>query len=62
VEVEKDQEKTLAGAEAMILAVPHKQYLDIDPDDVVKWAGAPLALIRMKKEVLWKTNERPRVR
>jgi nucleotide sugar dehydrogenase len=45
VEVQKDLEKTLAGAEAMILAVPHKQYLDIDPDDVVKWAGAPLAVI-----------------
>ena len=45
IKVEKDLAKTLDGAEALILAVPHKQYLDIDPDDIVKWAGAPLAII-----------------
>ncbi len=45
VTVQKDLEKTLAGAEAMILAVPHEPYLDLDPGDVVSWAGAPLAVI-----------------
>ena len=29
----------------MILAVPHAPYLKLDPDDVVRWAGAPLAVI-----------------
>ena len=35
----------MKGAEAVILAVPHKQYLDLDPDDMVKWAGGPIAVI-----------------
>jgi hypothetical protein len=35
----------LSGIEALILAVPHKQYLDLDPDDIVKWAGGPIAVI-----------------
>ena len=43
--VEKDLSKALKGAEAMILAVPHAPYLKLDPDDVVRWAGAPLAVI-----------------
>lgn len=45
VQTEKDLEKTLEGAEAVILAVPHKQYLNLDPDNVVKWVGSPLAVI-----------------
>ena len=43
--VEKDLPKILQGAEALILAVPHKQYLHLDPDEIVSWAGAPLAII-----------------
>jgi len=43
--VAHDLPKVLKGAEAMILAVPHKPYLELDPDHVVKWAGAPLAVI-----------------
>jgi nucleotide sugar dehydrogenase len=43
--VEKDLPKTLKGAEALILAVPHKEYLNLSPDDIVKWAGQPLAII-----------------
>ena len=43
--VEKDLEACLAGAEAVILAVPHEPYLRLSPDDVVAWAGAPLAVI-----------------
>ena len=43
--VEKDLPKTLQGAEALILAVPHKQYLHLNPDDIVTWAGGPLAII-----------------
>lgn len=45
VRVEKDLAATLAGAEALVLAVRHKPYLDLSPDDVVKWAGAPLAVV-----------------
>ncbi len=43
--VEKDLPQTLQGAEALILAVPHKQYLNLNPDDIVSWAGGPLAII-----------------
>jgi len=43
--VEKDLAKVIRGAEAVILAVPHEPYLKLEPDDVVKWAGAPLAVI-----------------
>ena len=43
--VEKDLSKTLVDAEAIILAVPHEYYLTLEPDDVVKWSGGPLAVI-----------------
>ena len=29
----------------MILAVRHAPYLELDPDQVVAWAGAPLAIV-----------------
>jgi len=41
----KDLKKALKGVEALILAVPHAQYLDLKPDDIVKWAGGPIAVI-----------------
>ncbi len=43
--VEKDLAQAIQGAEAIILAVPHEPYLELDPDQIVKWAGAPLAVI-----------------
>jgi nucleotide sugar dehydrogenase len=43
--VENDLEKTLKGVEAVIFAVPHRQYLNLSPDDIVGWAGNPLAVI-----------------
>jgi nucleotide sugar dehydrogenase len=43
--VEKDLAKILKGAEAIVFAVPHAPYLSLDPRDVVKWAGQPLAVI-----------------
>jgi UDP-N-acetyl-D-mannosaminuronate dehydrogenase len=43
--VQKDLAQAIRGAEAVILAVPHEPYLKLSPDDVVKWAGAPLAVI-----------------
>jgi len=45
IRVRKDLAAALKGAEAVIFAVPHAPYLDVDPDDVVKWAGGPLAVI-----------------
>jgi len=43
--VQHDLPAALQGAEAMILAVPHEPYLNLDPDQIVQWAGAPLAVI-----------------
>jgi len=43
--VQNDLAAALAGAQAVILAVPHSPYLDLDPDRIVQWAGAPLAVI-----------------
>jgi UDP-N-acetyl-D-mannosaminuronate dehydrogenase len=43
--VQKDIAAALKGAEAVILAVPHKPYLELAPENVVKWAGGPLAVI-----------------
>jgi nucleotide sugar dehydrogenase len=43
--VEKDLPPMLRGAEALILAVRHAPYLDLDPDQVVEWSGGPLAVI-----------------
>jgi nucleotide sugar dehydrogenase len=45
IRVEKDLPAALKGAEAMILAVPHSPYLNLDPDKIVEWAGGPLAVI-----------------
>ena len=43
--VQKNIAEAIEGAEAVILAVPHQAYLNLAPEDVVKWAGAPLAVI-----------------
>jgi nucleotide sugar dehydrogenase len=45
IRVQKDLPAALAGVEALILAVPHAPYLTLSPDDVVQWAGAPIAVI-----------------
>ncbi len=38
-------DETLKGADAVVLAVRHQDYLSLVPDDVVKMAGRPVALI-----------------
>ena len=43
--VQKDLGEALKGAEAVILAVPHAPYLELEADEVVKMAGAPIAVI-----------------
>ena len=45
IHLQSDLPKALKGAEAVILAVPHEPYLKLNPDDIVKWAGTPLAVI-----------------
>jgi UDP-N-acetyl-D-glucosamine dehydrogenase len=43
--IQKDLKESLKGIEALILAVPHAEYLDLDPDKIVKWAGGPIAVV-----------------
>ena len=43
--VEQDLKKALHGTDAVIFAVRHKHYMNLAPDEVVKSAGGPIALI-----------------
>lgn len=43
--IQQDLKTALHGVEAVILAVPHEPYLALEPDDVVRMAGGPLAVI-----------------
>jgi len=43
--VQKDLKATLQGADAVVLAVRHKEYLDLNPDHVVEMIGADAAII-----------------
>jgi UDP-N-acetyl-D-glucosamine dehydrogenase len=43
--VGKDLAAAARGIEAVILAVPHAPYLALAPEDVVAWAGRPIAVI-----------------
>lgn len=43
--VEKDLKKALKGAEAVIFAVRHQEYLKLTPEEVVKYIGQPAAII-----------------
>ena len=45
IRIQKDLAAALKGVDAVILAVPHAPYLKLDPDQVVKWAGGPIAVI-----------------
>ncbi len=43
--VSQDLEASLKDADAIVLAVRHKPYLELDPDWVVEKAGGPLAVV-----------------
>jgi len=43
--MEKDLKAAFKGADAVIFAVRHEQYLDLDPDKVVKMVGDSCAII-----------------
>ena len=45
IRIEQDLDKVLHDAEAVIFAVPHEAYLDLDPDRVVNTIGQPAAII-----------------
>ncbi len=45
IQVQHDLADALKGAQAIILAVPHTPYLELDPDKIVEWASGPLAVI-----------------
>ena len=45
IRIEKDLNKALNHAEAVIFAVRHEAYRDLDPDEVVKAIGQPAAII-----------------
>ena len=43
--VQKDLDEALSGIDALVLAVRHEPYLDLNPDEVVRAAGKPIAVI-----------------
>ena len=45
IHVQKDLASALNGVEALVLAVRHAPYLQLKPDDVVRWAGGPIAVV-----------------
>ncbi len=45
IRVQQDLKAALKDCEAVIFAVPHEPYLKLKPEDVVKWAGHPLAIV-----------------
>jgi len=45
IQVQKNLPEALQGVEGLILAVPHKSYLDLDPDELVRWAGGSIAVV-----------------
>ncbi len=40
-----DLETALKGSDAVVLAVRHQPYMELDPDEVVRMAGGPLAVV-----------------
>jgi len=45
MEMVKNLGAALSGADALVLAVRHREYLDLDPDRIVEMAGKPLAVV-----------------
>ncbi len=45
LQMEPDLGKAMKGVKAIVLAVRHAEYLDLDPDKVVKAVGRPCAII-----------------
>jgi len=45
IRIETDLSKALQFADAVIFAVRHQEYLELDPDEVVKMIGRPAAIV-----------------
>ena len=45
LKIEKDLKTALKGTDAVIFAVRHEQFMDLDPDEVVKMVGNTCAII-----------------
>jgi len=45
LQVSKGLPEALKGADAVVLAVRHQPYLDLAPEQMVKWIGKPAAII-----------------
>ena len=45
LKVHRELKKALKGVDAVVLAVRHQSYLELDPDQVVKWIGQPAAIV-----------------
>jgi UDP-N-acetyl-D-glucosamine dehydrogenase len=45
LKVLKDLTEALKGIDALVFAVRHKAYLDLEPEEVVRAAGGPIAVI-----------------
>jgi nucleotide sugar dehydrogenase len=45
LKVENDLGEALKGVDALILAVPHDAYRKLTPEQVVAWAGKPIAVV-----------------
>lgn len=43
--VQKDLSKALKNMDVVILAVPHEQYLEMNPNQIVEWAGKPIGIV-----------------
>ncbi len=41
----KDLDEALEGIDALVLAVRHEQYCDLDPEEIVRKAGGPMAVV-----------------
>ena len=45
IRIQSDIQKSISCVNALILAVPHSPYLDLEPEQVIEWAGGPLAVV-----------------
>jgi UDP-N-acetyl-D-glucosamine dehydrogenase len=45
IRVQNDLPAALKGVDGLILAVPHQQYLNLDPKKIMEWAGAPIVVV-----------------
>ena len=61
LQVEKDLFASMKGADAIILAVRHEQYVNLDPEQVFESVGGPVAVIDcfgiLDDDTIWKYFE-----